>query len=374
MKNKNLWLVVGVVVIIATVIVGVRLTEKSNGRVFKATAILPLTGNTAVIGQEERDGMRMAIEDYNLKVFSLDLKFEDFAGDAKQAVSAYQKTISIDKPIAIFASTSTAVNALLPLAKETPNINFFAITTQKNVIVSENVFRVWPSVTQEVNLLIEYLNLHFDKSIAFMHPTNELGLNVEEALTNSVGNRIIIKLPHSLSSADFRDDLEKIRSQPNSKNLILVAWTYPTQTLNILKRIDELKLSFFSIVTSIGTDFPPVLEYLKTSNLQPIFAVPQYDVSARRKDFEQRFSAKYGYSPNWNVAAAYDNATFLLHTLDRCTSKSDMEIVACMRQASKQIEFEGISGLIRLQKPGEAEIPMVLVTFDKQSGIIQYEH
>ncbi len=339
--------------------------------IFKATAILPLTGNLAVIGKEEMDGMRLAVEDFSTKDFHLKLNFEDFRGDAKQAVSIFQKVISLNKPIAVFASTSVAVNVLLPLVKENSNqLIFYTITTQKNVVIADNVFRVWPRVTDEVNQLINFLNTHKDKRIILMYPTNELGMDAYKAFKNALRNRIILELPHDLRTTELRNDIEKIRIIPDLKDKILVAWTYPKQTLNILKRIEALNLKPSAIVTSIGTDFPPVIEYLKHSKLHPIFAVPKYEISGFRQKFETRFMKKFGYKPTWNVAAAYDTMTHFLLNLQKCYAKPN--IIVCLKTEGKNLQFDGISGFIRMNGFNEAEFPMTLVTFNKDKGIVHY--
>jgi len=352
--------------------------EEKKEEVIKIGAILPLTGNISVIGQEERDGMKLAVEKFKLEKFKVDVNFEDFAGDAKQAISAFRRNV-LGKPVAIFASTSVAVNSLLPLVRETPDVVFFAITTQKNVIVSDNVFRIWPSVENEIQLISKYLRRFPNKPIIFLYPTNELGLDVYKAIKSSFGKRIIMELPHPLSKTEFRDDLVKVKLLKNkNKNSILLAWTYPTQTLNILKRVEELNLNFHSIITSIGTDFPPVLEYLKRSNLTPIFSVPEFDVrnTNTQKEFKQLFKKKYGYSPSWNVAAAYDNMTFLLHVLDKCSDqKNHDEKINCIKSVSKNVELAGVSGTIRMKGSNEADFPMVLAIWNKENGgIVPYEY
>jgi branched-chain amino acid transport system substrate-binding protein len=374
MKRKILIPLAILVVIIAAI--AIYFTQKpKEPETIKIGAILPLTGNNAVIGKEERDAMEMAINDFQSqeKEIKVEIFFEDFQGIPQKAVTSFQRLVSIVKPTAIFISTSPGVNSVIPLAKNYPNIMFFAITTQKDVVLSNNIYRVWPSVAIETELIIKYLKKFPERKIIIMYPSNELGRDAYSAIKNALGNRVILELPHDLSTIDFKSDLLKITSLKNYQGCILVAWTYPNQTLIILKTIEELKLKFFSIVTSIGTDFPPVLTFLQNSSLEPIFAVPAYDVVRRNINFDRDFQKKYGYVPNWNVASAYDNMRFFLTLLDSCKEELKKGNFICMFEKIKTIEYDGLSGRIKIKENNEADFPMVLVTYKKDMGIVPYE-
>lgn len=374
MNNKKLLIIFLFVafIIIAILIVTTQTEVPKEDKVIKVGAILPLTGNNAVTGKEEMDGMKLALGMKNQTSREIQLIFEDFAGDPKQAVSIFQKMIIKDKPHAIFVSTSPGVNAIFPLANKYPEVLFFAITTQKKVVTSNNVFRIWPSVKVETELLNQYLKRHPDRKIIIMYPTNELGKDAYNEIKKENGDRFLLEMPHDLATTDFRGEMTKIASIKNYHECILVAWTYPTQTLSILKKIDELKMKFFSVVTSIGTDYPFVLEYLKSSSTSPIFAVTEYDVSEKRGEFEIAFKEKYGYLPNWNVAAAFDNMRFLLKLIESCQDIEGDKFRDCLFQQLLLIELTGVSGNIKISENNEAHFPMVLVTYDKNKGIVPF--
>jgi ABC-type branched-subunit amino acid transport system substrate-binding protein len=379
--RKRLGIIVGLAAVLAAVaVLFVRISNVKPGgrsdrdlRVFHAVAILPLTGNTAVIGQEERDGMMLALEDLGTAQFRLNLRVEDFAGDPRLAISAFRKALGTNNLVAIFASTSQAVNPLLPLLAENQGFLFFPITTQKGVIVSRNVFRVWPTITQEAALLLSYLSRYPDRPVVLMYPTNELGTDLRNELRAGLGRRLVLELPHPLTATDLTADLLRIRALPNLRGTILVAWAYPAQTLLILKRMDELQIHPHSLLTSLGTDFPPVLAYLSASDRQPIFAAPEFEVTERKRAFTERFRRRFGYPATWNVAAAYDNLTFLIRALQACWERPGSQLNSCLFAVSRNLAFEGVSGPVRMPDHNEADFPLILATFDRSKGLVRYE-
>ncbi|MEM3170745.1 MAG: ABC transporter substrate-binding protein [Candidatus Nitrosotenuis sp.] len=123
--KKNIWLVVGVVIIIAVIIIGVRLTQKSvplHEQTIKIGAILPLTGELAEFGVDEQRGMRLAVEAINneggIGGKKLSIMYEDSKSDPKTAVNALQKLIATDKPPVVFSLGSSISLAIAPMVDQ----------------------------------------------------------------------------------------------------------------------------------------------------------------------------------------------------------------------------------------------------------------
>ncbi len=378
MKNRGLW--VGTVVFILAVAVGIFMMQKPTQhgeKVIKIGAILPLTGNLSVIGQEEKDGMLLALEDAKNILplhHSIKLFFEDFKSDPKIAVSAFRRLTDINKVHFIIASTSSAVNTLLPLVKDDHDLIFFAITTQDSITVYPNVYQIWPNIRNEV-AIIQRLLRKSTKPIIFFYPTNELGSYVAKKIENEFNSRIIAKFPHSLDQVDFRDEIVKSLNISTPSQTILLAWSYPKQTLNILKRLDDFGMNFDLTITSIGTDFKPVLNYLNESAQSPVFVAPGYDIGNNKREFDSQFFDEFGYYPNWNVAGAYDNIITIAHIINDCRNDNIEETINCIINLNKTFKISTVSGKIEFSPEShQAKYPLFPVIYDKsEKRISVYE-
>ena len=76
----------------------------------------PLTGNSAVVGVDSLNAIRMAVDQLNdhggLLGKQVTLVIEDDQYDTQKAITAYSKMVATDKTLVIFTSTYGAVFAL----------------------------------------------------------------------------------------------------------------------------------------------------------------------------------------------------------------------------------------------------------------------
>jgi ABC-type branched-subunit amino acid transport system substrate-binding protein len=97
---------------------------------FKLGVIIPLSGDLAFFGQAHMNTAKLLHEDLPKFAGRVEIIYEDSAYDAKKAVAAFRKLVSIDKVDAVFSFGGPILSVLAPLA-ENEKIPYF--TTESEV-------------------------------------------------------------------------------------------------------------------------------------------------------------------------------------------------------------------------------------------------
>ena len=123
----------------------------------KATVgvMLPLTGISAALGQNVRQGIELA---ENQSSHPLNIVFEDDACDAKQGVTAAQKLIDVDHVAAILGPIcTTAILSSLQLVEDahTPRITT-GLVLQKTANAGSYHFSFLPEMKHQMNAIAAF--------------------------------------------------------------------------------------------------------------------------------------------------------------------------------------------------------------------------
>jgi len=146
-------------------------------------AYFPLTGDAAVYGEWDTQGIELAVEEINANggVNGMQIKVihEDDQLDPKTAASALNKLITVDKvPAVIGADASSVTLAIAPIAEK----NHVVLITPESAAISisnagDYIFRVFPSNAAEGTKLVELAsNLNITNG-AILYINNDSDLN-----------------------------------------------------------------------------------------------------------------------------------------------------------------------------------------------------
>ena len=103
-QNIKIVLIVLVLALGAGILIAQKYWHDPNKTSIKIGALLVLSGDGAAWGENAKKGIDMAFREWQRshKDQSIEIIYEDTAGDAKQAVTAYQKLVNVDKIDVIF--------------------------------------------------------------------------------------------------------------------------------------------------------------------------------------------------------------------------------------------------------------------------------
>ncbi|MFN3422772.1 MAG: ABC transporter substrate-binding protein, partial [Armatimonadota bacterium] len=181
MTKRNLWLIIGAVIIIAAIIVGIRLTQKPapKEQIIKIGAILPLTGPAGVLGESVMAGMKLATEDFNAKYAThYFLDFQDTQGNPKQAVDIYQRSKAIYSTPIVLSWMSHTASALLELTESDKTVLFMGAAKSSLTDGNKFAIRVFPNAKDLAQIAAQFIGRMQVKTVGIYYINDDYGRDV----------------------------------------------------------------------------------------------------------------------------------------------------------------------------------------------------
>jgi len=362
--SKTSKIIIGVIIAII-VIVGIwygvgRQPKKEEPTMeeepIKIGVTLALTGNTAVYGTGMKKGFDLAVEEINnaggINGRKLELIYEDHKSDAKEAVTAINKLINVDKvSVVIDGHTSSCLLAEAPIAERTKTILLGA--TQTNYKIAEAgdyIFRIIASDAYQGKEVARLINKIGYKKVALLVVNNDYGVGLKEVFIEEfqkLGGEIISVEFYEANATDLRTQLTKIKAK--EPEAIFMPAHVPTTMAAIFKQAKELdiKTQFF---TTEGFKDRAVLELTGDSAEGVILTFPVENLDEYAQNFKAAFVNKYGEEPPIYADYAYDAVRIIALVIQNAgTSDSDE-----LKDALYKIKgYRGATGEITFDEKGE---------------------
>jgi branched-chain amino acid transport system substrate-binding protein len=301
---------------------------------FKIGIIFPLSGNFGYVGEMELNGIKMALDDYNVKnptKSKIELIVDDSQGKPDLAVTIAKKMISIDKVDVIFTSLSSVTLAVTPVVKESGTILIGCCMHPDFFKGSNNIFRFYLGVEQESNGFMKYYkNLDRAKNIKtgiLYADVPNVRSQVDDYLRpelKKLGLDYSLLEPYQLTDKEFRDKALKIKMEGITNLLILgYGFEYP----NIFKALKEVNLlGKVDILGGWGFLYhklpPEDVEGIKVVGPKYVFDQPE-EVAKFYADFKK----ENGFDANFDAVLTYSATELLLNGVDKLSStRSDLKI------------------------------------------------
>ena len=149
-------------------------TPKTDKPIIKIGAILPLSGDLAIWGNSEKQGLILAKENLPTDLRNqYDLIFEDSSNTNKNIQHIAQKLISVDKVDALITMFDPAANIVGPMASINKIIHFGQSWFPKYVTDKYN-YNVYADMRDEANLIADYLDKKGIRK-AYLFTVNQTG-------------------------------------------------------------------------------------------------------------------------------------------------------------------------------------------------------
>ena len=297
--------------------------------------ILPLTGNSAYIGQSIKNGMDIAGTDVN-KNLSLQLEYSDTGGEVARVVTAYQSLVNVKKCQSIIA-VQEGVKALIPLAAKDQRV-LLATSVPDNGITGKNpwVFRFFVSAESDTG--ISYRD-------SFAQKFSQLGGNIIETQAFN---------PNDI---DFRTQALKIKlAAPDAVYIV----GYGKSIANIPIQLREAGVT--ATFLSMGTiSQPEILQaageaanglYYTTAE----FATDLNAGTSELKQFVDAYRSRFGTNPVFFEFFGYDSLRLLLLAAERGGTEPEK-----LRQGLENLANVPLAvGNVSVGKDGNVEFPIVV--------------
>jgi len=333
--SKAAKIILGVLILAVIIVLVAVFYKPAPKETIKIGAIVSLTGKDSYFGDVIYKGMLLASKNSSVKLI-----VEDFGSETKNAPTAVNKLINVDKIDVLLTEWSEDTQVVVELIKNAkiPTIcvgcGSIGITKE-----SEYLFRVWPSDELEIKALMDYAKDQSFNKVAILQTISVWEESLTEAFKENWDGNIFIQKAMREDN-DFRTQLLKIKEyNPDFIYLACYEQKYPI----ILKQIKELGIKAKIGSTSWIND-PTILESCGT-NCNGVI-VPQYSLPS--ESFMSEYKKEYGKDPGIGADVAYD----AVKIIEKASNKSKSGILEELLKtnysgASGEIQFNEIRDRIK---------------------------
>ncbi|RIE05869.1 ABC transporter substrate-binding protein [Candidatus Cryosericum terrychapinii] len=343
------------IILVCALIAGIGVGCKAKTGVVNLGGIFPMTGASATFGTSSKQGVAMAVEEFNTAggatvggvATTINYINEDDAGDPAVGASAAHKLIDQDKVIGIIGAVMSKVTlAVAPIAQDAGVPEISPTSTNEAVtLVGDYIFRACFIDPFQGKVMANYAyNTLKVKTAAVLYDNgNDYPKGLAEAFKasfESLGGKIVAyeAFTDEATTIDYKAQLTTIKA---AKPEFLYLPNYYGGAALQLKQAREMGLNV-PAGGGDGWDSPELVTIGGAAVEGGVFSnhFSKDDKSPKVQDFVAKYTTKYGAAPDALAALAYDAAGLFLDAFKTCGSIKGSDI----RDAMKNTTFSGIGG------------------------------
>ncbi len=368
-KNFTKILSLMVMVVLVFGLCGWTIWDKKGTKVYKIGAILPLTGPAAQIGEWQKKSIDLAIDEINIKGGikgkKLQLIYEDSKSDSKEGISAFNKLISVEKIPFSFTCLSSVSNALIPIAdKNRVNILMLAVSLPGIADKSKYAFRCNVGSDDEAKAMATFLAEDLKlKKLAVFYINDEFGIGALKVLKEkykNAGGSIVWEDSYHPNGTDFRSSLVQIK-ETKAEGVYIIG--YVQASAIAMKQIREVEINL-PIFANMALTVPIFTKTAGSAAEGVYFTTNMFNPDSQETrvvKFMQDYKLKYGDTPNFFSAFAYDGAKMIAEAISKRGYSNEG-----IRQGLLAIKnFPGVVGDFDVLPNGDIKFPTRIVRFEK---------
>jgi len=370
MKIKRYYISTPLILLLFITVLFLSLTSCEKQKVqekpiVKIGALLPLTGPLGHRGQQEKEAIDLAVNDFNSSNNGIIVKviFENSYGRASEDIA--NKLLEADKVSAILASTTPVSRSVYTLANKKKIIMAFLCSDPKIQEESPYIFRLYESKEAEAEQISKYYSMVDRNLIVLYEDRPEIVYQLFNYLLPAFRQnkiKVIFYEPLVQGGKNFQKTIDRVESSEANSILILGSGD---EVRLILEEFNRQKLiGKINIVGGIG-----LLPLNDSATILPdgiIVVVPNYLIvmNEKAKAFEDKFLKRYGHTPNIHAFFAYDAAQILSEGLAYGFNKGRGSAETVSFHVTNRT-YEGIMGEIHVDGMGALLVPMEIGVIEK---------
>ena len=285
--------------------------------VYTIGAVHDLSGPTAVYGESIKKGIDLAVKEINEQGFladaTLEVIYEDAAGDATQAIAAFEKLIANEDVTLILGPTlSSEAKSADPIAQESGMPVVASSNTATGITdIGNFIFRTsLPEslvIPNTINVTKEALGL---TKVAVMYGNDDAftqsGYEVFASALADAGIEVLTEETFAKGDTDFSAQLTKIQSmEPDA--IVISALAEEAANIMVQARTLGIEVPFIG-----GNGFnSPKLAEIAGGAAEGAISGAAWNIASTvpaSADFVAAFNAEYGADPDQFAAQAYTAA------------------------------------------------------------------
>ncbi len=319
----------------------------------KIGVILPLTGPNAMIGQEEKRGIEMAIEKIHAAGGALkkkvELIVEDNRGDPTVIVSAAEKLITRDKVVALSGGYSSVESlALLAAMRKYEPVTVWqgggAVKMDQMYGKERWFFMLHPRSPDYQRNITDFLyNIQpRPKRIAIAYEDTSYGVDhskVAKQYLTEKGFELVTFEPFKSGSLDLSSLLTKIKG---AKPEVFYWIGYAGDSILLTKQAKELGFAPKMMLDTVGVGFPEFRDSLKKDSeyicgievwapSTRFAASPQYpQFFPKTEDWVAEYTKRYNREPNYWSIISYVSLITLTNAINKAGTTEKEKLIAAL--------------------------------------------
>ncbi|MGZ4544623.1 MAG: ABC transporter substrate-binding protein [Blastococcus sp.] len=309
-------------------------------------AVLPLTGSSASIGEDQRRGIELAVDKINKDGGVLGKKLnvivEDSGGAANSAIDAAKKLTSVDKVSAVMGEYSSGVTVPLGQYLQQAGVVHLNVGSSSPEIanIGDTSFSVIGLDTIASKFASDQLLKRGYKKIAIVVPNNSYGQGIVKPFTDALqagGGKVVETVLYTEGQTSYRAELERI--QKSSPDAILYS-AYGQDSSVINQQAFEggmQKTPWFGIYLTMCTSdsAPQTVESQIGMDVNYVGPDGQAYQDAYKAKYHADFSSTFsGYT--------YDGTMMLAKAIAEAGSEDPGKIAAALKEIGKG--YAGVTG------------------------------
>lgn len=319
--------------------------------------IFPMTGGSATFGKSSKEGMQIAVEEFNSnggiligeKKLLVKPIYDDTAGQPEQAANAARKQIDQNRVVAIVGAIMSKNSlAIAPICQSKGVVMISPASTNPEVTKKgDYIFRVcFLDSFQGVALAkYAYNDLNARRAAVLYDNANDYNKGLAKFFEEEfkrLGGQIVASeaFTDEEKTVDFKAQLTNIKS---AKPDFLYLPNYYAASALILKQARELGLDI-PAGGGDGWDSPKLVEIGGKAVEGGVFSnhFSKDNPKPEVQSFVRKYKEKYGADPDALASLAYDAAYVLISAIEKAKSLKGSDI----RDALAKIEIDGVTGKI----------------------------
>jgi branched-chain amino acid transport system substrate-binding protein len=347
-------------------------TTAATGAEVKVGAAIPLSGFAANQGKEAVEGLQLAVDQWNasggINGGQIKLIVEDSAGEAKTAVSATQKLLSVDKVVGMVGTMYTF--EAMPEAPLVTKAQVPLVLGQANssAIPPQSAYILMPHPTDKgtVTVLLSYAtDVKKVKKLAFIGPDSDFSrgsMKIIQDVFPTMGGEVVLAKLYPQGTTDFKTLLTQVKAAGAE----LVYTNGSAQDIsNQIRQASELGLTpLWTGSTQIADK--SILQTVGNLAEGAFYADPSPTTDAGKKaraDMVAAYAQKYGHPIVTDTPYyAYDTVGLMASAI-QAVGTDGTKIKDWLTNLN---DFTGVSGEISFGGTNVAEEPMFI--FEAQNG------
>jgi branched-chain amino acid transport system substrate-binding protein len=347
------------------------LTGAASAQTVKVGVVGPLSGASAVYGNESLEGARFALEQLKKKgtmgSIVIDLVSDDSAGNPGKAAQSTARMISSDNVVAMIGgSTSAETQAMVEVTKpaEVPQLSPLAQAT--NLTQQGNKWFARVSQTADEfasNAAIWAIERRKAKSVYLLVRNDSYGQSLADAFAKTVearGIKVLGRVAYEPNARDFKPILATMKDA--NPDFVAIMGFY-TDTGLIMKQMGELaiKVPTYANTAPAIPQFQDIAGPAANGAYGALYYFAGSINTEAGKAFLADWKAKYNREPTQYEGMGYDNMLVLAEAIKRASAKGKITRETVRDAIFTIKDFQGGTGPITILPNGDVKRPLPFV-------------